>query len=113
MKYRDGACKWEDLVDNDHSIHRNNFLIERHSLQILQPVDENGELKCWNNTLGGRVYPKLDYSKGFPDWWHLHHTEISVPSEHTQENVRYDAEVTLAHFYEVEHYKNQVRNKTC
>jgi len=108
MKYRDGACAWNDLVDNDDSMHRNNFLIDRHALQILQPVDDDGVLQCFNETLGGRIYPKLDYSKGFPDWWNLHHTEISVPSEHTQEGVRYDAEVTLAHFYEIEHYKNQL-----
>eukprot|EP00545_Synedropsis_sp_CCMP1620_P000285 CAMPEP_0119029340 /NCGR_PEP_ID=MMETSP1176-20130426/40466_1 /TAXON_ID=265551 /ORGANISM="Synedropsis recta cf, Strain CCMP1620" /LENGTH=928 /DNA_ID=CAMNT_0006985675 /DNA_START=82 /DNA_END=2868 /DNA_ORIENTATION=- len=102
MKYQDGACTWDDLVDNDDSIHRNNFLIQRHALQILQPVDNNGNLECFDEALGGARYPRLDYSKGFPDWWHLAHTEVSVPSEHTQEGKRYDAEVTLAHFYEVD-----------
>jgi hypothetical protein len=109
MKFQDGACTWDDLVDNDDSIHRNNFLIRRHGLQILQPVDNNGNLECFKESLGGARYPRLDYSKGFPNWWHLAHTEISVPSEHTQEGKRYDAEVTLAHFYENDEIaKNQV-----
>jgi hypothetical protein len=47
----------------------------------------------------------LDYSKGFPDWWFLSHTEITVPSEHTQEGKYYDAEVHLAHFYSVDHQR--------
>ena len=110
MKYQDGACTWDNLVDNSESIHRNNFLIRRHALQILQPVDDRGVLRCRNDTTGLRKYPRLDYSKGFPNWWHLAHTEISVPSAHTQEGKRYDAEVTLAHFYELEEPKNQVRN---
>lgn len=108
MRYQSGACNWEDIIDNDDAMHRNGFQIERHALQILTPVDDDGDLQCFNETLGAR-YPRLDYSKGFPNWWHLAHTEISVPSEHTQEGKRYDAEVTLAHFYEMEHYRNQVR----
>jgi hypothetical protein len=109
MKYQEGACTWEDLVDNDESIHRNNFLIRRHALQILTPVDEDGELKCFNASLDGRRYPRIDYSKGFPNFFHLAHTEISVPSQHTQEGKRYDGEVSLAHFYEADFpQKNQV-----
>jgi hypothetical protein len=109
MRFKDGACTWEDIIDNDRSIHRNNFLIQRHALQILQPIDQSGNLQCWNDTLGGAIYPRLDYSKGFPNWWHLAHTSIKVPSEHVQDGKRYDAEVSLEHFYEVENYKNQVR----
>ena len=104
MKYFEGSCSWNDLVDNRGSIHRNNFLIRRHALQILQPVDEDGELEC-----NGREYPKLDVSKGFPNWFHLVHTEISVPSQHTQEGKRYDAEVSLAHFYEKDFPTREVR----
>lgn len=110
MKYQAGACTWEDLVDNDESIHRNNFLIRRHALQILTPVGEDGELKCYNKSLGEYQYPRLDVSKGFPQYFHLAHTEISVPSQHTQEGKRYDAEVSLAHFYSVDFLENnQVR----
>jgi Eukaryotic-type carbonic anhydrase len=100
MKYHDGACSWEDLVDNDKSIHKNNFLIRRHALQILQPLNEAGELQCNDPALGGQAFPELDYSKGFPNFWQLSHTEISVPSQHTQEGKRYDAEISLAHAYE-------------
>lgn len=111
MKYQEGACTWEDLVDNDESIHRNNFLIRRHALQILIPVDEGGELKCYNKSIDDdKQYPRLDVSKGFPQYFHLAHTEISVPSQHTQEGKRYDAEVSLAHFYSVDFLpNNQVR----
>ena len=117
MKYFEGACKWDDLVDNAHSIHRNNFLIRRHALQILQPVDDGGVLQCVdNNLLGrinetdhGRVYPRLDVSKGFPKYFLLAHTEISVPSQHTQEGIRYDAEVSMAHFYEEAFPTREVR----
>lgn len=43
-----------------------------------------------------------------PQWWWLDHTSIHVPSHHTQEGKRYDAEVVLAHFYEIAHPKNQL-----
>lgn len=109
MKFFDGSCTWDDLVDNENALHRNNFLIRRHALQILQPVDENGDLQCFNKSVYGEGYPRLDYSKGFPNWWFLAHTEISVPSQHTQEGKRYDAEVSMAHFYETDLPKNEVR----
>ena len=87
MAYEDGACKWNDIVDNPNSELRNNFLIRRHSLQILMPISEDGVLQC-DDRNKGRMFPRLDYSKGFPNWWHLSHTEITVPSEHTQEGKR-------------------------
>lgn len=40
---------------------------------------------------------------GFSDWWYLSHTDIHVPSEHTQEGKRYDAEIQMYHFYSVDH----------
>jgi hypothetical protein len=88
-------------VKNRYAEYSNNFKIERHSLQILQPIDENEKLRCDSDS--GRLFPRLDYSKGFSDWWFLSHTELTVPSEHTQEGKRYDAEVHLAHFYSVKH----------
>ena len=108
MKYFEGACTWDDLVDNGGSIHRNNFLIRRHALQILQPVDEDGVLQC-DDPINGTTYPKLDVSKGFPNWFYMAHTEISVPSQHTQEGKRYDAEVSLAHFYAEDFPTREVR----
>ena len=101
MAYEDGACTWDDIVDNPTSEFRNNFFIQRHALQILQPLSTDGVLQCENHL--GRRFPRLDYSKGFPNWWHLSHTEVTVPSEHTQQGKRYDAEVHLIHFYSVKH----------
>lgn len=57
-----------------------------------------------------REFPRLDYSKGFPDWWHMARIDISTPSQHFQEGNQYAAEVTLAHFYEKDHFKNHVRS---
>ncbi len=99
MNFEDGSCAWEDMEDS--------FEIARHALQIHTPMRQNGDINC-SNARGERRYPRLDYSKGFPDWWHLDRTDIKVPSEHTQEGKRYAAEISLAHFYEVDHWKNQV-----
>lgn len=35
------------------------------------------------------------------DWWYLSHIDFHVPSEHTQEGKRYDAEIQMYHFYSV------------
>ena len=100
MQYRDDTCTFDDM--------KSQFEINRHALQIWIPVKDNGKIDCWEQGKGRR-YPRLDYSKGFPDWWYLQRTDISVPSQHTQEGHRYAAEVTLAHFYEIPHAKNEVR----
>ena len=99
MNFEDGSCQWDDMLDS--------FEISRHALQIHTPMRQNGDIDCANSR-GERLYPRLDYSKGFPDWWHLDRTDIKVPSEHTQEGKRYAAEISLAHFYEIGHWKNQV-----
>jgi hypothetical protein len=111
IKYEGGACTWEDLVNNNNeAVDKNNFFIRRHALQYTMPLTKNGELACFTNETK-RTYPRMDYSKGFPDWFHLSHTDIIVPSVHTQEGKRYDAEVHLAHFYEVDDIeKNKVSN---
>jgi hypothetical protein len=93
------TCTFNDLRDQ--------FSIERHALQLHIPIRPNGDIDCVNGE-GERAFPRLDYSKGFPDWWHMARIDISVPSQHLQEGNRYAAEVTLAHFYEQEHVKNQV-----
>lgn len=100
MKSEDGACTWNDLINNKNgAVHTNNFFIKRHALHILEPLTPTGELACLNQN--GRRYPRIDFSKGFPNFFNLAHTEITVPSVHTQEGKRYDAEVHLAHFYQV------------
>ncbi len=83
------------------------FEIGRHALMIHTPLTNDGDINCVNQQ-GERKFPKLDYSKGFPDWWYLSKTEISVPSEHVQHGKRYAAEVKLSHFYEIDHYKNKL-----
>lgn len=98
MPYIDDSCTWDDMVDQ--------FTIERHALQLNIPQLPNGDIDC--NEDGRRKYPRMDYSKGFPDYWWLQRTSVMVPSQHTQEGTRYAAEVILAHFYEIAHYKNQV-----
>lgn len=99
MNFEDGTCLWEDMSGH--------FEISRHSLQMYIPMRDDGDIDCANAS-GERKYPRLDYSKGFPDWWHLDRTDIKVPSEHTQQGKRYAAEVVLSHFYELDHYKNQI-----
>lgn len=83
------------------------FEIGRNALMIHTPIRSNGDIDCVNEA-GERKFPKLDYSKGFPDWWYLSRTDITVPSEHVQHGKRYAAEVKLSHFYEIDHYKNRL-----
>jgi hypothetical protein len=111
MRAEDGSCTWDDLVANNHGAKdTNNFHIQRHALQINTPVTKSGKLACTPSSDGTPKYPRADYSKGFPDWFLLDHTDIIVPSAHTQEGKQYDAEVHLASFYEVDDIeKNKVR----
>jgi hypothetical protein len=99
MQYKDDTCTWNDMKDQ--------FTIERHALQIHIPQQSNGDIACVDED-GKRRYPRLDYSKGFPDWWWMQRMDVTVPSQHTQQGFQYAGEVTLAHFYEVQHEKNQV-----
>jgi hypothetical protein len=103
MAYRPDSCSWEDMATKD------TFQIERHALQVNIPTLPNGDIDCMRPSDGARRWPRLDYSKGFPDWWWMSRMDVTVPSQHHQEGKQYAAEVTLAHFYEVTHPKNQVR----
>jgi len=107
MKYEDSFCDLPQLIDADA------FTIERHALRISQPIEvydnftmdldgvpDGVRLMCVKQGRGSR-FGRIDFSKGFSHWWHLSHTDIHVPSEHTQEGVRYDAEIQLHHFYSV------------
>jgi hypothetical protein len=107
MKYEDSYCTLDQLEDSDA------FTIERHALRITQPIsvfddfrdDKDGvvdgvKLECRVEGRGSR-FGRIDYSKGFSQWWHLSHIDIHTPSEHTQDGVRYDGEIQLQHFYSV------------
>jgi hypothetical protein len=99
MQTRDDTCSFDDV--------KNGFSIERHALRLELPQLPDGQIAC--EEFGQRLYPRLDYSKGFPDWWFMQRVEIMVPSQHSQEGTQYAAEVILEHFYELDHYKNQVQ----
>lgn len=107
MKYEDSFCSMDQLINADA------FTIERHALRISQPIEvyddflqdldgvpDGVRLMCTKEGRGSR-FGRIDFSKGFSHWWHLSHTDIHTPSEHTQEGVRYDAEIQLHHFYSV------------
>jgi len=83
------------------------FHINRNGLSITTPLTDDDDIDCVDD-IGQRKFPKLDYSKGFPDWWYLDRIDISVPSEHVQHGQRYAAEVKLSHFYEIDMYKNKL-----
>jgi len=100
----------EELVEQDQ------FTIERHGLRIGQPItvydnivnDTDGvpdgiKLECRIKGRGSR-FGRIDFSKGFSDWWYLSHTDVHVPSEHTQEGKRYDAEIQMYHFYSIDYH---------
>jgi hypothetical protein len=97
MAYHDSSCSFGDLV------RKNAFTIERHALKINQPVRDLGNdeyiVDCNGN--GEPRFGRIDFSKGFSDWWHLSHMDFSVPSEHTQEGKRYSGELQMYHFYSI------------
>jgi hypothetical protein len=53
--------------------------------------------------------PWIDFSMGFPFPWLLKFTDITVPSQHTQDGKRYDAEVVMTHVYSMDNLKKMVR----
>ena len=100
MQTRADTCTFEDV--------KNGFSIERHALRLELPQLPDGQIACADQ-FGQRLYPRLDYSKGFPNWWFMQRIEVVAPGAHKQEGIQYAAEVILEHFYELDHYKNQVR----
>jgi len=94
MAYHDSSCTFEELRRHDA------FMVDRHALRIIQPIGQNlnGTYRneCQND---GRRWGRIDFSRGFSSWWHLSHVDFHVPSEHTQEGKRYDAELHMYHFY--------------
>ncbi|VEU35620.1 unnamed protein product [Pseudo-nitzschia multistriata] len=119
MKYEDSTCTMEQLIEADA------FTIERHALRISQPIavyddfrdDPDGvpdgvKLECRKEGVGSR-FGRIDFSKGFSQWWHLSHTDLHTPSEHTQDGVRYDAEIQLHHFYSVTAREAGINNEVA
>lgn len=114
IKYENSLCTLQQLQD------RNAFTIERHALRTSYPLYYTGNAQ--NAKLGdiedelvvgpentvhldcpisgrGPRFPRMDFSKGFSEYWYLSHVDIQVPSEHTQNGIRFDAEVQMKHFY--------------
>lgn len=119
MKYEDSFCSFDQLQDKDA------FTIERHALRITQPVEVYANFSndldgvvdgvrsmCYKKGRGSR-FGRIDFSKGFSHWWFLSHTDIHLPSEHTQEGVRYDGEIQLHHFYSVNGTYAEVNNEVA
>lgn len=108
MKYEDSSCDLKQLLD------ANAFTIERHALRITQPITildhKTNELRidCEFPNGRGRKFGRIDFSRGFSQWWFLSHIDIHTPSEHTQEGKRYDAELQMHHFYSVRMEKNEI-----
>ena len=108
MAYFDSTCTFDELRNN------NAFTVERHALKVIQPIVETEErdryrIGCRNHL--GRRWGKIDFSRGFSEWWHLSHADFHVPSEHTQGGKRYDGEVQLYHFYSVSGEEAGVNNE--
>jgi hypothetical protein len=97
MAYYDSTCTWDTLKE------LNAFSVERHALKVVQPITETAsgewEIACRDDS--GKRFGRIDFSKGFSQWWFLSHMDFHVPSEHTQEGKRYDGELHMYHFYSV------------
>ncbi|GKY97302.1 hypothetical protein MPSEU_000688600 [Mayamaea pseudoterrestris] len=97
MKTYDSSCNFSELVKYDA------FTVERHALQVRQPMVEYEENKFHVACEMGRAkthrWGRIDFSRGYPEWWFLSHIDFHVPSEHTLEGTRFDAEMQMQHFY--------------
>jgi hypothetical protein len=97
MKYEDSTCTWQHLTD------ANAVTVERHALRVAQPIEgtedeHNMRLACPSVT-APRKFGRIDFSKGFHNWWFLSHIDFHVPSEHAQDGKRYSAEAQMYHYY--------------
>jgi hypothetical protein len=73
MNFLDSSCTFDELI------RLNAFSIERHALQIKQPIEmSNGAYRVACRKNGQSFWGRLDYSKGFSDLWYLSHTDIHV-----------------------------------
>jgi len=90
MNYGSGNCRFDAY----------RFEILPHTLRAYQPH------YCANQSW-------IDFSMGFPNDWHLEFTDISVPSQHSINGKRYDAEVVMSHSYSVDRIDRLVSCKRC
>ena len=110
MKYEDSTCTFQHLVDQD------SFTIQRHALRVAQPITilnrtaHTYRLECPKKGVG-RLLGRIDFSKGFSQWWYLSHIDFQTPSEHTQGGKRYDMEAKMYHFYSVNKTQAGVANE--
>jgi Eukaryotic-type carbonic anhydrase len=106
MAYFDSSCTFDQLRS------KNSFRVDRHALRVIQPIvlgqNNTYELDCYNE---GRRWGRIDFSKGFSAWWQLSHIDFHVPSEHTQEGKRYDAELQMYHFYSITGEEAKINNE--
>ena len=108
MKYIDSACSYDQLVA------KNAIFVDRHALRVVQPIVPGGEgnlthrLACRSTDAS---WGRIDFSKGFSQWWYLSHIDFHVPSEHMQEGKRYDGEMQIYHFYSVSGEEAGVNNE--
>jgi hypothetical protein len=107
MAYYDSTCDWENLKA------LNAFSIERHALKVNQPIEQlaSGDYRLACRNASGRRFGRIDFSKGFSEWWLMSHMDIHVPSEHTQEGKRYDGEIHLYHFYSIPGSQSSTNNE--
>lgn len=104
MAYHDSGCTFDDLTR-----HRQ-FTIERYGLRIGQPLRTSGD----RNRLACRIprWGRIDFPKGFSSWFFLSHTEIHLPSEHTQEGKTYDGELQMYHFFSEPFEVSRIANRS-
>jgi carbonic anhydrase len=101
IRHLDSSCSYDELRQ------KNAFTVERYGLKINQPIAETQEssgfynIDCQGQPGLGRRWGRMDYPKGWSHWWLLSHIDFHVPSEHTQNGKRYDAELQLHHYYSV------------
>lgn len=108
MAYYESSCSWSELV------RLNAFSIERHALKVVQPVEDvlgNDDYRVMCDNGQGHKFGRIDFSKGYSQWWHLSHFDVHVPSEHTQEGHRFAGEIQLAHFYSMSEVDAGVANQ--
>ena len=86
------------MIDNSlRASNYSTFRINEDVLQIVHPVDQQGRLQC----TGSGGLPRLQFAVTPSDdseFWYLSHSEITVPSQHSDHGMQYDAEIQLSHY---------------
>lgn len=90
MHFQPGNCIFEEMT----------FSILPHVLRAHQPPS------CGHA-------PNIDFSWGFPNPWILTHTDVVLPSLHSQDGRQYDGEIVLSHVYSEDKADKRVRFRNC